>query len=86
MTEFFTLTNSHETFPMRYEEVTNSSADFDKNIRGLLSHFFDGLVSETVLQLGPGVGPCFLFFGLGFPPTPHKTKKGTLLFLGYSCV
>ena len=50
MVELYTNSTPLETFSLRYEEVTNSSADFDKNIRGLLSHFFDGLVSDTVLQ------------------------------------
>ena len=29
-------------------------------------------------MLGPGVGPFFLFFGLGFPDYPLETKKGAL--------
>ena len=31
-------------------------------------------------QLGPGVGPFFLFLGLGFPYNPLKTKKGALFY------
>ncbi|CAE7193582.1 Npr1 [Symbiodinium natans] len=50
MADMFLHTTPLETFTIRYEEVTNSSADFDKVMQGLLGHFFDGLVSESVLQ------------------------------------
>ena len=50
MVDMYARMTPLETFTMRYEEVTKSTADFDENIQGLLRHFFDGLVSETVLQ------------------------------------
>ena len=50
MVDMFVSTTPLETFTMRYEEVTKSSADFDKIIQRLLGHFFDGLVSKAVLR------------------------------------